>query len=42
MPLVGQVAAGSPILAAENIEATMSLPAEIADENTFILRVKGD
>lgn len=42
VPLVGSVAAGSPILAAENIEATMSLPAEMADESTFILRVRGD
>ena len=42
VPVVGQVAAGSPILAAENIEQTMSLPKEIADEGTFILRVKGE
>lgn len=42
VPLVGSVAAGQPILAAENIEATMSLPAEMADEETFILRVRGD
>ncbi len=42
VPLVGQVAAGSPLLAAENIEATMSLPVEMADESTFILRVRGD
>ncbi len=42
VPLVGQVAAGTPILAAENIEATMTLPAEMADEQTFILRVRGD
>ncbi|MBE0416280.1 MAG: transcriptional repressor LexA [Coriobacteriia bacterium] len=42
VPLVGQVAAGAPLLAAENIEATMSLPAEMADESTFILRVRGD
>jgi repressor LexA len=42
VPLVGQVAAGQPILAAENIEATMPLPAEMADESTFILRVRGD
>ncbi len=42
VPLVGHVAAGSPILASENIEATMSLPAEMADESTFILRVRGD
>ncbi len=42
VPLVGQVAAGSPILAAENIESTMQLPAEMADESTFILRVRGE
>ncbi len=42
VPLVGQVAAGSPILAAENIEATIPLPAEMAEESTFILRVRGD
>ncbi len=42
VPLVGQVAAGSPILAAENIEATLTLPAEMADESTFVLRVRGD
>ncbi|HEY3318709.1 MAG TPA: transcriptional repressor LexA [Coriobacteriia bacterium] len=42
VPLVGQVAAGVPILAAENIDATVPLPADFADENTFILKVKGD
>lgn len=42
VPLVGQVAAGAPILAAENIEATIPLPDELADDSTFILRVKGD
>ncbi len=42
VPLVGQVAAGSPILAAENIEATLPLPASFAGEETFILRVKGE
>ncbi len=42
VPLVGQVAAGQPLLAAENIESTMSLPVEMADESTFILRVRGD
>lgn len=42
VPLVGQVAAGAPILAAENIEATMPLPAELADEEAFILKVRGD
>jgi repressor LexA len=42
VPVVGQVAAGSPILAAENIESTMPLPAEFAEGSTFILRVRGD
>lgn len=42
VPVVGQVAAGAPLLAAENIEATLPLPGEMADEATFILRVKGD
>jgi repressor LexA len=42
VPVVGQVAAGEPILAAENIESTMPLPAEVADESTFILKIRGD
>src|SRR5512133_2158136 len=42
VPLVGSVAAGSPILAAENIESTLPLPASFAGEETFILRVKGE
>mgnify|MGYP001071607432 CR=1 FL=1 len=42
LPLVGQVAAGAPILAAENIEATMPLPADLVGDSTFILKVKGD
>lgn len=42
VPIVGQVAAGSPILAAENIESTLPLPVEFAGESTFILRVRGE
>lgn len=42
VPIVGQVAAGQPILASENIEGTLSLPAEYAGEHTFILKVRGD
>ncbi len=42
LPLVGSVAAGAPILAAENIEATLPLPAEFVGDSTFILRVQGD
>jgi repressor LexA len=42
VPLVGTVAAGAPILAAENIEETIPLPAEIVGNATFVLKVKGD
>ncbi|MBI5231352.1 MAG: transcriptional repressor LexA [Coriobacteriales bacterium] len=42
VPLVGHVAAGQPILAAENIEQTMPLPTELAGDNTFILKVRGE
>lgn len=42
LPLVGTVAAGVPLLAAENIEDTIALPAEMVRDATFILRVKGD
>jgi repressor LexA len=43
LPLVGQVAAGSPILAEENIEEYVSVP-DLAggDEGQFILRVRGE
>jgi repressor LexA len=43
LPLVGQVAAGSPVLADENIEEYVPVP-QIAggDEGEFVLRVKGD
>ena len=43
LPLVGQVAAGSPILAEEQIEEYVELPAMIGGESgDFILRVRGD
>src|SRR4051794_19510842 len=43
LPLIGRVAAGSPILAEENIEECVSVP-EIAggDAGEYILRVRGD
>jgi repressor LexA len=43
LPLVGQVAAGSPVLAEENIEEYVAVP-EIAggDQGEFVLEVKGD
>lgn len=43
LPVIGSVAAGSPILAVENVESTIPLPTEIArEDSTFVLRVKGD
>lgn len=42
VPLVGRVAAGSPILAEENIEETLVLPASYVHGETFMLRVHGD
>jgi repressor LexA len=43
LPLVGQVAAGVPILAEENIEDTITLPVEIVgDSATFLLSVSGE
>ena len=43
LPVVGAVAAGVPMLAAENIETTISLPTEVVrDDSTFVLRVKGE
>ena len=43
VPLVGQVAAGGPILAEENIEEYLEVPSVIGGENAdYILRVRGD
>jgi repressor LexA len=43
LPLVGQVAAGAPILAEENVEDYVDLPPIAGgDKGEFILRVKGD
>ncbi len=43
VPVVGQVAAGEPILATENIEDYFPLPAEMMpDVQTYMLRVKGE
>ncbi len=43
LPLVGEIAAGSPVIAQENIESYMPLPAEIVKgDEGFILKVKGD
>lgn len=43
VPLIGQVAAGNPILAVENITNYFPIPAEyLPNEETFMLVVKGD
>lgn len=42
VPLVGEVAAGTPLLAEENIEETVPLPEDMAGESSFILRIKGE
>lgn len=43
VPLVGQIAAGGPILAEQQVEAVYPLPREIVGEgDLFLLRVKGD
>lgn len=43
LPLVGRVAAGTPILAEQNIEEQIKLPiALIGDRNSFLLTVKGN
>ena len=44
LPIVGTVAAGTPILAEENIDSYFPVPAEIIPngEPSFVLKVKGD
>ena len=43
VPVVGHVAAGSPILAEENTESVLPLPADLVGEGEhFILRVRGE
>jgi repressor LexA len=43
VPLVGDVAAGTNVLAAEHIEETLPLPADLTgDGDLFMLRVRGD
>lgn len=43
VPLVGQIAAGGPILAQESVETVFPLPRElVGDGELFLLRVRGD
>jgi len=43
LPVIGRVAAGTPILAEENVESYFPVPAEMVPHGeSFILNVKGD
>lgn len=43
VPLVGEIAAGAPILADERVEQVFSLPPELVGDGTlFMLKVRGD
>ncbi len=42
VPIIGNIAAGTPILAEENIEDTFQMPARYIDGTTFMLKVRGE
>jgi repressor LexA len=42
LPLLGQIAAGSPLLAEENVEDQLAVPEPLGRNADFLLRVKGD
>lgn len=42
VPVVGRVAAGTPILAEQNIEDTFPVPARYAGRSNFMLKVRGE
>ena len=42
IPIIGNIAAGTPILAEENIEDTFQMPSRYVDGNTFMLKVRGE
>jgi repressor LexA len=43
VPVLGQIAAGAPLLAEQNVEDTLTIPEEFTGKGTlFALRVKGD
>lgn len=42
LPLLGQIAAGSPLLAEENIDEQIAVPEPLGRNADFLLRVKGD
>ncbi len=42
LPLLGQIAAGAPLLAEENVEDEIAVPEPLGRRADFLLRVKGD
>lgn len=42
VPVIGRVAAGSPILAEQNVEDSLPIPARYAGRSNFMLRVQGE
>ncbi|HSL66148.1 MAG TPA: transcriptional repressor LexA [Gaiellaceae bacterium] len=42
LPLVGQIAAGGPLLAEQNVEAQLAVPEPLVRDADFLLRVRGD
>jgi repressor LexA len=42
LPLLGQIAAGGPLLAEENIEDELAVPEPLCSRADFLLRVKGE
>jgi len=42
LPVVGQIAAGSPLLAEENVEDVLAVPEPLGRDADFLLRVRGD
>ena len=42
IPIIGRVAAGTPILADQNVEETFPIPARYAVGTSFMLRVRGE
>jgi repressor LexA len=42
LPVLGQIAAGGPLLAEQNVEEEYTVPEPLADSADFLLRVKGD
>ena len=42
VPIIGNISAGTPILAEQNIEDTFRMPSRYVDGTTFMLRVRGE